>query len=165
MIATGGAALRSIGSASEPSVSIRTSLTILMTIWPGVTDFTTSAPTRAGAGLVDEGAHHVQRHVGFEQSAAHFAHGRVDVLFAEGAAPGQAVEYAGELFGKALEHRKIPLLPRKLPPSLVENEPAKQNAPGGASRCRTWPSRVPRGSAKLVSSRSREAGLLPLVRQ
>ena len=38
MMATGAAASRSIGSASEPSVSISTSLTILTTIWPGVTD-------------------------------------------------------------------------------------------------------------------------------
>ncbi len=32
-IATGGVALRSMGSASEPSISTSTSLTILMTIW------------------------------------------------------------------------------------------------------------------------------------
>ena len=31
--------------ASDPSVSISTSDTILTTIWPGVTDFTTPAPT------------------------------------------------------------------------------------------------------------------------
>ena len=43
-MATGGAASRLIGSASEPSVSTNTSLTILMTIWPGVIDLTMFAP-------------------------------------------------------------------------------------------------------------------------
>ena len=45
MIATGGAASRLIGSASAPNVSTRASLTILMTICPGVTDLITAAPT------------------------------------------------------------------------------------------------------------------------
>ncbi len=45
IIATGGLAARLIGSASPPSVSMRTSLTILTTIWPGETDLITPAPT------------------------------------------------------------------------------------------------------------------------
>ena len=45
MIGTGAAALRSIGCASEPSVAISSSCTILTTIWPGVTDLITSTPT------------------------------------------------------------------------------------------------------------------------
>ncbi len=94
MMATGGGASRSIGCASEPKVSIKTSLTILMTIWPGVTDFTTLAPTGAGAQLVGEGAHDIERDVGFEQSAAHLAQRQVHVLFRERAAPRQAVQYA-----------------------------------------------------------------------
>ena len=61
----------------------------------------------AGAHLVGERAHHVERHVGFEQRAADFAHGGVDVLLGERAAPRQLVEYAGELFGKAFEHAFI----------------------------------------------------------
>ena len=44
-IGTGGTASRLIGSASAPSVSTSVSWTILTTIWPGVTDLTTSAPT------------------------------------------------------------------------------------------------------------------------
>ncbi len=43
--------------------------------------------------LVDEGARHIERHIRFEKRAAHFAHGGVDVLFAERSAPCQAVEY------------------------------------------------------------------------
>jgi hypothetical protein len=42
---TGGAALRSMVSASAPSIATSSSLTILTTIWPGVTDLITSAPT------------------------------------------------------------------------------------------------------------------------
>ncbi len=45
MIMTGGGALRSIGCALEPSVSISWSCTIFTTIWPGVTDLITSTPT------------------------------------------------------------------------------------------------------------------------
>ena len=45
MIATGGTALRSMVWPSEPSVATSSSWTILTTIWPGVTDLTTVAPT------------------------------------------------------------------------------------------------------------------------
>ncbi len=45
MIATGGTALRSMVCPSEPSVAISSSWTIFTTIWPGVTDLTTVAPT------------------------------------------------------------------------------------------------------------------------
>ena len=41
----GGAACRSIGWRSEPSIATSSSLTILTTIWPGVTERSTSAPT------------------------------------------------------------------------------------------------------------------------
>ena len=45
-IGTGAAAFRLIGTApSPPSASIITSLTILTTCWPGVTEDSTSAPT------------------------------------------------------------------------------------------------------------------------
>ncbi len=45
MMTTGAGALRSIGCASAPSVSISASCTIFTTIWPGVTDLITSTPT------------------------------------------------------------------------------------------------------------------------
>ena len=48
--------------------------------------------------LVGEGARHVERDVGFEQRAAHFAHRRIDVGFGERAAAGEAVENAAKLF-------------------------------------------------------------------
>ncbi len=45
MIATGAGALRSIACDSVPSVSTSESWTILTTIWPGLTDLMTAAPT------------------------------------------------------------------------------------------------------------------------
>ena len=45
MIATGAGALRSIACDSPPRVSTSKSWTILTTIWPGLTDLTTAAPT------------------------------------------------------------------------------------------------------------------------
>ena len=95
MIATGAGALRSIGCASEPSVAISSSCTILTTIWPGVTDLMTSTPTARFLHLVDEGARHVERDVGFEQRAPHLAQRDIDVLRRQRAAPRQAVEDAG----------------------------------------------------------------------
>ncbi len=94
--------------ASPPSVSTSESWTILTTIWPGVTDLTHRRADRLGARAVDEGAHHLERDIRLEQGAAHLAHRRVDVLLGEGAAAGQLIEYAGELFGKALEHGFAP---------------------------------------------------------
>jgi hypothetical protein len=53
---------------------------------------------RLGAGPVDERAHDLERDIGFEQRAAHLAHGGVDVLLGESAAAGEFIQYAGELF-------------------------------------------------------------------
>jgi hypothetical protein len=61
-------------------------LTIFTTIWPGVTDLTTSAPT-ARAHLVHEGTHDVERDIGFEKGAADLAQREVHVLFRQRAAP------------------------------------------------------------------------------
>ncbi len=78
---------------------------------------------RLGARLVDERAHDLERDIRLQQRAAHLAHRGVDVLLGERAAAGQLVEYAGELFGKALEHRGLLNCPTPI-------------APGGATRCR-----------------------------
>ena len=59
---------------------------------------------RLGAGPVDERAHDIERDIRLEQRTAHFAHGGVDVLLGEGAAAGEFIQNAGELFGQALEH-------------------------------------------------------------
>ncbi len=45
---------------------------------------------------VGEGAHHVERHVGLDQSAAHLAHGLGHVRLAQRAAARELVENAGE---------------------------------------------------------------------
>ena len=59
---------------------------------------------RLGARPVDERAHDLERDVRLEQRATHFAHGGVDVFLGEGAAAGEFIQNAGELFGQALEH-------------------------------------------------------------
>ena len=59
---------------------------------------------RLGARPVDERAHDLERDVRLEQRPAHLAHGGVDVFLREGAAAGEFIQYAGELFGQALEH-------------------------------------------------------------
>ncbi len=59
---------------------------------------------RLGAGPVDKRAHDLERDVRLEQRPAHLAHRGVDVLLGEGAATGEFIQNAGELFGQALEH-------------------------------------------------------------
>ncbi len=51
---------------------------------------------RLGLHLVDEVAHHIERHVGLEQRAAHLAHRLADVALGERAATRQLVENAGQ---------------------------------------------------------------------
>ncbi len=94
MMATGGAALRSMPWLSAPSVATNWSCTILTTIWPGVTDLTTSTPTACFLTFVDELARDIERDVGFQQRAAHFAHRLIDVGFAQRTAAGELVENA-----------------------------------------------------------------------
>ena len=104
---TGAGALRSIGCASEPSISTSWSWTILTTIWPGVTERMTSCADGARAHLVGERAHHVERDVGLDQRAAHLAHRLADVGLRQRAAPGQPVEDATEAFRQGFEHSSV----------------------------------------------------------
>ncbi len=57
--------------------------------------------------LLGEGARHVERDVGFQQRAPHFAQRRIDVGFLQRAAPGEAVENTAELFRQTVEHRNL----------------------------------------------------------
>ena len=63
-----------------------------------------SAPTAFALHRVGERAHHVERHVGFEQRAPHLAHGLGDVALGQRTAPGELVEDAGQAIGQGLEH-------------------------------------------------------------
>ena len=80
------------GSPAPPSISTRWSWTILTTIWPGVTERTTSWPTAFSRTRVDEVAHHRQRDIGLEQRDADLAHRRADIVLAQRAAAAQPVE-------------------------------------------------------------------------
>ena len=87
-IGTGGVARKIDGLAVRPEHPTSSSWTILMTIWPGVMERTTSWPTAFSRTFVDEIAHHVERDVGFEQRAAHLAHRFIDIGLGQRAACG-----------------------------------------------------------------------------
>ena len=61
---------------------------------------------RALLHLLGEAARDVERHVGLEQRAPHFAQRRLDIGFRQRAAPGQPVEDAVQPFGEIVEHQK-----------------------------------------------------------
>ncbi len=54
--------------------------------------------------LLGEVAHDVERHVRFEQRAAHLAHGLGHVGLAQHALAGELVEDGAEAFGQRVEH-------------------------------------------------------------
>ena len=118
---------------------------------PGLDRLDDGGADRLGAGAVDEGAHDLERDVRLEERAPHFAHRGVDVLFREGAAAGQLVQYAGELFGQALEHETLLLddwraangecgIIRRAYLFAIRHIATRSKptpiAPGGATRCR-----------------------------
>ena len=107
MIATGAGALRSIAWDVAAERLDQRIVDDLDDHLAGLDRLDDGGADRLGAGAVDEGAHDFERDVRLEQRAAHLAHGGVDVLLGEGAAAGQLVQYAGELFGKALEHETL----------------------------------------------------------
>ena len=96
MMATGGWAARSIGSASEPSMATSSSLHDLDDHLAGRDRLDHVLADGLGLHLVDEVAHHLERHVRLEQRAAHLAHGLATSLSVSDAAPGQLVEDAGQ---------------------------------------------------------------------
>jgi hypothetical protein len=100
MMATGGAALRSIGAERRHQFVVH--------------DFHDHLSRgdrlhhldadRALAHPGGEFARHIQRHVGFQQRPPHFAQGGVDVRLGQGAAPRQPIEDAADLIREAFEH-------------------------------------------------------------
>ena len=104
MIGTGAGALRSIGSPCAPSVCDQLVVHDLHDQLAGRHRLDHLDADRVALHLLGEGAHHVERHVGFEQRAAHLAQRRVDVGLGQRAAPREAVENAAELFRQRVEH-------------------------------------------------------------
>ena len=64
----------------------------------GLDRFEHGGADRLGAHLVGEGADDFQRHVGFEQRAAHLAQRRRDIRLRQRATAGQAVENGAKPF-------------------------------------------------------------------
>ena len=79
-------------------------MTILITIWPGVTERMTSAPIALGRTSSMNWRTDGQRHVGLEQGRAHFAQRGVDIGFRERTAPAQPVEHIAQTFAQTFEH-------------------------------------------------------------
>src|ERR1700743_2657960 len=109
MMATGGTALKSMVWPSEPSVATSSSWTILTTIWPGVTDLTTVAPTACSRTrsvklrTTSSAAAAPGRDVGLEQRAAHLAHRGIDIGLRERTAPRQPIKDATKPFRQIVE--------------------------------------------------------------
>ena len=70
----------------------------------GVEALADLAPDGVLPHLLDEAAHHRQRHVGFQQRHAHLAQGIGDVLVGEVGLAAQAAYGRFEAFGEAVEH-------------------------------------------------------------
>ena len=105
MMATGGAALRSIACALRAE---RRDQLVVHDLDDHLARRDRLHHLDADRVLLDalgEGARHVERDVGFEQRAAHLAQRRIDVGFGERAAAGEAVENAAEPFRQGIEHR------------------------------------------------------------
>ena len=83
---------------SPPSVSISEFVDDLDDHLAGLDRLDYRRADRLGPRAVDKGAHDFERDVRLEQRAPHLPHRGVDVLLGEGAAAGQLVQYAGELF-------------------------------------------------------------------
>ena len=98
MMATGGAALRSIGWRSRAQRLDQLVVHDLDDHLAGRDRLDHLDADGLLLYLVDEGARHVERDVGFQQRAAHLAHRRIDVGFRQRAAPRQAIENAGQVF-------------------------------------------------------------------
>ena len=60
----------------------------------------------AFAHAIDEGARDIERDVGFQQRAAHFAQRRIDIGSRQRAAPRQLVENPADFFRQIVEHQK-----------------------------------------------------------
>ena len=101
MMATGGAALRSMPCSALAVAAERRDQLVVHDLHDHLAGRDRFHHLDAGGVLLDvvgEGARHVERDVGLQQRAAHFAQRRIDVGFAERAAAGEAVENAAKFF-------------------------------------------------------------------
>ena len=135
MMATGGAALRSIGCAVGAERLDQLVVHDLDDHLAGRDRLHHLDADGLLLHLLGEVARDVERDVGFEQRAAHLAQRRVDVGFAERAAAGQAVENAAKFFRQVVEHRVL-----KTP-----------FAPEGALRCRAVASGLSRTGRRSLN--------------
>src|SRR5262249_5581889 len=114
------------------------------------------------------GARHVERDVGFEQGAPHFAQRGIDVRLGQRAAARQAIENAAEPFGERIEHRAVVLRPhpsrRALWALLGMRAYQTPMARAGALRCGAVPPAPPGGPGGCISALGESARNLGMRR-
>src|ERR1700722_17689230 len=145
MIGTGAGALRSIGSAVAPSVSTSWSCTILTTIWPGVTDFTTSTPTARSRSLSTK-----SRTTSRATSASRSARRTSRAAASTSAAVSAPRRVNRSRMPDSLSDR----------PSNMGVLSQTQNSPEGAQRCRALTSSLTGAGRLIILSSCREPGTL-----
>ena len=62
--------------------------------------------------------------------AAHFTQSKINIPLGQSAATGELIEYAGELFGKALEHRLLRYNPSPARTTPFKTAVQSQTRPG-----------------------------------
>ena len=97
---------RSSGAAAPPISAASSRWTTPTSAWPGVSEPTTSAPTRLVAHGGDEVLDDRQRDVGLEQREAHFAQRVLDVGVGQPRFAAQLLHDAAEPLGQVVEHRE-----------------------------------------------------------
>ena len=105
MMATGGAALRSMALAVGAERLDQLVVHDLHDHLAGRDRLDDLDADRLLLHTVDEVARHVERDVGFQQRAADLAQRLVDVGFRQRTAAGEAVENAAKVFRQCVEHR------------------------------------------------------------
>ena len=130
MITAGGLTSRLSSAVSEPSISTSASLTILTTIWPGVTERMTSWPTAFSVTWSTK-----SRATGSATSASSSATRTSRIAertsaSAQRAAPAKLVEYAAKAIAQAVEHPNLlESMKRK-----TQNTPADETSSASVSR-------------------------------
>ena len=142
MIATGGTALRSMVWPSAPSVATSSSWTILTTIWPGVTDLTTVAPTACSR------TRSVKLRTTSSATSASSSARRTSRIAAstsasrQRAAPRQPIENATKPFRQIVEQCRCP---------LSRSQALRHSAPVIPRECGVSSTPGPLGSSRAAS--------------
>ena len=105
-ITVGGRLANESPDPAVPMSDVSSSWTILITCWPGVRLFITSAPSARSFTARDELLDDAEVHVGLEQREPDLAHRAVDVVLAQAPLAAQAVQCRAQPVGQGVKHQK-----------------------------------------------------------